>query len=279
MKLAGVVVWYKPTSKDIKNIESYLDDLDKLYIIDNTEGKNNQKKVPKSKKIEYISQNKNLGIATALNIAAHKAIQEKYQFLLTMDQDSSFQKNDLKKLKDRAEKENLSKVGIISPWHHTKLKTEKPKKEIDYPLDVMTSGNIVNLDIYQKIGGFKDFLFIDGVDIEYCLNLKKNKYKVMRINSIELKHDLGDIFYRNFLGKEFMCDNHNYLRVYYMARNYRYIKKNYKSIAPEFCNILVKIKGLIFKIFFYENDKYRKLRSILYGIIDYKLGRYGKYSR
>jgi len=41
----------------------------------------------------------------------------------------------------------------------------------------------------------------------------------------------------------------------------------------------VKIKGLIFKIFFYENDKYRKLRSILYGIIDYKLGRYGKYSR
>ena len=99
----------------------------------------------------------------------------------------------------------------------------------------------------------------------------------MRINSIELQHDLGDIFYRNFLGKEFMCDNHNYLRIYYMTRNYRYIRKEYRNIAPEFCDILVKIKGLIFKIVFYEKDKFRKLRSIVFGIYDYKHNNYGKY--
>lgn len=277
MKLAGVVVWYNPTNKDIKNIETYIDDVEKLYIVDNTEGKDNKDKVPKSKKIEYIFQNENMGIAKALNIACQKAINEKFQFILTMDQDSSFCNDDLKKMKSIASKQDLTKIGIISPWHKTKLKIEKPKDSIDYPLDVMTSGNILNLDIYKKLKGFKEFLFIDGVDIEYCLNLKKNGYRVMRINTIEMQHDLGDIFYRKFFNKEFMCDNHNYLRIYYMTRNYRYIKSKYRDIAPEFCDILVKIKGLIFKIIFYEDDKYRKLRSIILGIIDYKKQKYGKY--
>lgn len=277
MKLAGVVVWYNPSKKDIKNIDSYIKSIDKLYIVDNSENGSNESKIPNSKKVEYIYQNENLGIAKALNIACYKAIKEKYKFILTMDQDSCFKSNDVDKMKNKISSLDLSEIGIISPWHKTKLKLEKPKEEIDYPLDVMTSGNILNLDIFQKIGGFKEFLFIDGVDIEYCLNLKKNGYKVMRINSIEMQHDLGDIFYRNFLGKEFMCDNHNYLRIYYMTRNYRYIRKEYRNIAPEFCDILVKIKGLIFKIVFYEKDKFRKLRSIVFGIYDYKHNNYGKY--
>ncbi len=275
MKLAGVVVWYNPTLEDIENIKSYIKEVDKLYIIDNTEGDSNIDKI-KDPKIEYIFKNENMGIASALNMACNMAIDSGYKYILTMDQDSRFKKDDLKKLIDIASANDLSNVGIVSPWHKTKLKVEKPSEKISYPLDVMTSGNIVNLEIYKKIGGFKDFLFIDGVDIEYCLNLKKNNYKVMQINDIELEHDLGDIFYRKFLWKEFMCDNHNYIRVYYMCRNYRYIRDTYKSIAPEFCNILVKIKGLIFKIIFFENDKIKKLKSIHLGIKDYRKGKYGK---
>lgn len=279
MKLAGVVVWYNPSDKDVKNIETYIDDVDKLYIVDNTEGKDNKDKVLNSKKIEYIFQNENLGIAKALNLACEKAINDGYKFILTMDQDSSFHDNDLEKMKTIISKKDLSKIGIVSPWHKTKLKVEKPTEKIDYPLDVMTSGNILNLEIYKKLNGFKEFLFIDGVDIEYCLNLKKNGYKVMRLNTIEMEHDLGDIFYRKFFKKEFMCDNHNYLRIYYMARNYRYIRKEYRDVAPQFCDVLVKIKGLIFRIVFYEKEKFRKLRSIVLGIRDYKKQKYGKYKK
>lgn len=277
MKIAGVVVWYNPSNDDINNIKSYINEVDKLYIIDNTEGKKNNSKLISNKKIEYIYNNKNIGIASALNLAAQKAIKDNYKYLLTMDQDSKFINNNLKRLIDTVEKTDMKKIGIVSPWHKTKLKIEKPKEEIDYPLDVMTSGNILNLEIYKKIDGFKDFLFIDGVDIEYCLNLKKHGYRIMRVNSVELEHDLGDIFYKKFFKKEFMCDNHNYIRIYYMARNYRYIRDNYKDVAPEFCNILVKIKGLIFKIIFYEDDKYKKLKSIYIGIRDYKKKKYGKY--
>ena len=39
INIAGIVTLYNPTDEDIKNITTYIDDIDKLYVIDNTEGK------------------------------------------------------------------------------------------------------------------------------------------------------------------------------------------------------------------------------------------------
>ena len=39
---------------DIKNINTYIDDIERLYIVDNTEGKDNENRIPKNKKIKYI---------------------------------------------------------------------------------------------------------------------------------------------------------------------------------------------------------------------------------
>ena len=100
------------------------------------------------------------------------------------------------------------------PWHNTKLDIVKSEDDIDYPLQVMTSGNLVNLDIYQKIGGYNEDYFIDGIDIEYCLRIKKYNYRIVRLNNIEIIHDLGDIEYHKFLGKTYLCTNHNYIRNY-----------------------------------------------------------------
>ena len=61
LKIAGIVTLYNPTDEDISNINTYLKDIDRLYIVDNTEGKDNKDRIPKSKKIEYIFKNENLG--------------------------------------------------------------------------------------------------------------------------------------------------------------------------------------------------------------------------
>ena len=275
MHLSAVVVWYNPTNKEKENINSYIKYVDKLYIVDNSEKENAFKN---NKKIHYVFNGENLGIAKALNIGADLALKEKYDWLLTMDQDTSFKNDDVKKIFEYIKNNDMKNIGIVSPWHDTKLHIQKPKEEIDYPIDVMTSGNFLNLKILKKIGGFKDEYFIDGVDIEYCLRLKKYNYKVMRLNKFSIKHNLGNISYKHFLKKELLCLNHNYLRVYYRVGNYNYIKQEYHDIAPEFCNILVKIKALVWCIIFYENDKIRKLKSIYYAKKDFKNNIYGKYN-
>lgn len=278
MKYAGVVVLYNPDTDDLANINTYIDYLDILYIVDNSEKENNyMQRLKEKNKCVYISKLENFGVAKALNIAAHKAIDEGYKWLLTLDQDTKLNKNVFLTVSQYIEKNDCSKIGIICPWHDTKLLDKRPMQEVDHPLDVMTSGNFVNLEIYIKINGYKEWLFIDGVDIEYCLNLRKNGYKIARLNNIQINHDLGNIVIKRFFWRSFMCTNHNYLRNYYMQRNYRYIRDMYVDIEPEFCNTLVKIKQISFKIIMFEKDKYRKLRNIYRGIRDYKKGIRGPY--
>ena len=274
MSVPGVVVLYNPTTDDLININSYIDYVDKLYVVDNSE-RRLEKELPE--KVEYIFNNENLGIAKALNIGVEKATKDGYKWLLTLDQDTTLNKKIFEEISKVIKEQDTSNIGIITPWHKTKLDKEKESNDIDYPLDVMTSGNFVNLDIVNKIGGFKEEFFIDGIDIEFCLRLKKYNYKIMRLNYIEIEHNLGNIEYHKLFGRNWMCTNHNYIRNYYMSRNYRYIKREYRSIAPEFCDTLVKYKSIMFKIIMFEKDKYRKIRNIFRGIIDYKKGVTGKY--
>lgn len=275
LKVAGAVVLYNPTDEDILNINSYIDDIDLLYVMDNSKEKNNNR-LPNNKKIKYIFNHNNLGIAEPLNKAAELARSEKYHWLLTMDQDTHFKKNVVKTIKKRILEKDCSKIGIVTPWHKTKLKIEKSKDTIDYPLDVMTSGNFVNLDIHKKIGGFQSDLFIDGVDMEYCLKLARNHYQIMRFNDLEIDHNLGDIFYRKFLWKDLLITNHSAMRRYYQCRNYHYIKKEYGKEFPDYCNRLVKIKATVLGILLYENNKFEKIMAYYKGYKDYKKGKKGR---
>ena len=275
LKVAGAVVLYNPTDKDISNIDSYINDIDILYVMDNSNEKNDAR-LPKNKKIKYIFNNANLGIAEPLNKAADLARKENINWLLTMDQDTTFNKGVIEEIKARILDTDCTNIGIVTPWHKTKLKIEKPHSKIDYPLDVMTSGNFLNLDIHKKIGGFKEYLFIDGVDIEYCLNLAKNGYKILRFNDLEIDHNLGNIFYRKFFKKDLLITNHSAMRRYYQCRNYHYIRDLYINDFPDFCRILVKFKSILLGIILYEKGKFNKIKAYRKGYKDYKRGKKGK---
>ena len=276
LKVAGIVTLYNPTDEDISNIKTYLRDIDRLYIVDNTEGKDNKARLPKSKKIDYIYKNENLGIATAMNMGAEKALKEGYKWLLTMDQDTTFKPGVMKKLKEVIIKEDMSKVGIVTPWQETKMRLKRVKDEYDYPQTIMTSGNIVNLDVWEEIGGYKDWLFIDGVDLEYSLNLRKHGYIILRVNSVEIDHELGDIVYKKYKGKMEPISNHSPMRRYYITRNNEYICDMYKEFDPNICWELVKKKDILFKILLYERHKIKKVISMIKGYRDYKKGIKGK---
>lgn len=277
VKIAGVVVLYYPKVEDINNIYSYIEDIDKLYVIDNTPEVDNKRLLPDSNKIDYIFNGENVGVAKALNIAARKAIKEGYNWLLTMDQDSSFKKDSIEKIKDYIKDHDINDVGIVTPLHRIKVMKNKLRPDIEYPIDVMTSGNFVNLDVYQKIGGYKDWLFIDAIDTEYCLNLWSSGYKVVRLNFVEMDHVLGNIIFKKMFGREFVSTNHNHIRRYYIMRNNHYVRDMYVGYNKEYCEMLVKQKGNIMKILLFEKDKFRKIRESIRGYIDYKKNIKGKY--
>jgi rhamnosyltransferase len=284
-KICGCVILFRPQDNVFDNIQSYYGDIDLLYVVDNSEREyvnghlsDNLKKLGK---VRYISNYENLGIAKALNQAVHEARKDGYEFILTMDQDSVVEDGYIAKIICLLKKNKLDieSLGIISPFHKTYLECmNNDKEEIVDKLIVMTSGNLLNIKAHEKVGGFWNELFIDWVDHEYCLRLKKNNYRVVQINTVVLYHSLGEIKKHSFLNKTFYSFNHSALRRYYQSRNSRYVVERYKNVFPEV--ILLERETLIYSlksIIFFERDKINKLIMILKGYFDYKKKIFGKF--
>ena len=276
MKLAAVVVFYKPSDDNIKNIDAYKDVVDKVYVVDNTD--DDIVRIKDDKKIEYINLKENKGIAYALNTGAKKAIKEGYKWLLTMDQDSKITKKNVTDMISFLEKQKSTKdIGLVSPYQDIGMEDIIPDNETDDMIEMMTSGNIVNLDAYQKIGGWKDWMFIDCVDTDFCMNLHKHGYKVLRLNKVIMEHHLGDRTFPKLFGKVYDCSNHNAMRRYYIIRNNLYICDMYKDMYPEYCKRLIRIqKGQFKRVLVFEKDKFNKIKNMIKGYKDHKKGIKGK---
>lgn len=282
--MAAGVVLYHPNLSFLSNINSYYHSVDKLIVIDNSEVRDDviQKKLESLfPGVIYMFLNRNAGIAAALNIACRIAIEKNCNWMLTMDQDSSFNQDHLAQMKTHIPDIELEfqRVGIISPFHvlheNTIIKAAEPYtiKNI-----VMTSGNLLNLKAYVETGPFEEKLFMDYVDYEYCLRLRKNKYLIVQDNSTQLKHSLGDFKIKKIFWQNIGVSNHNSLRRYYMTRNSLYV--GFKHLSNEKVFFLNVLKNIFFWdpfiIILFEKDRLAKLKSVYKGILHFILNKYGK---
>ncbi len=281
LKIAGAVVLYDPRPGFVDAILRYLDDIDRLYVVDNSEQQFDAHAVMLSPfpKVVFIANKDNLGIARALNVAAEHAIRDGYDFLLTMDQDSEAAPGMIQTMLGCLESGDTSAAGMLCP---VQVYTSYQRKPQDRPceeiLTAMTSGSILNLKAYRSAGPFLDKLFIDYVDHEYCMRLHLHGFKVIRANNAVLMHKLGTTTEHRFFFTKFALGNHPALRRYYVMRNKFYLRHHYKKHFPEYFRPFFKyLVYEFFTVLLYENDKLNKLRMILRGYSDYRKGRFGKY--
>lgn len=284
LRIAGTVILYNPDKDVVENIKSYLADIEILYVVDNSEVSDSKiiDQILQLDKVVYLNNGKNLGIAAALNIAAGKAIESGYDFLLTMDQDSFATSGMLDAMLDSVTGEDLTKIGIIAPFQVDDFDDKRAGSEkYEIIISTMTSGNLLNLQIYKHIGKFREDFFIDQVDIEYCFNLAKRGYLVVRANKAILLHSLGNITRVKFLNRQLRTSNHPALRRYYMTRNRFCVWHEYQSLEAAKETIAkdkICFRGEIRNILLMEKDKVAKLFMIAKGYIDYKRKRFGKYT-
>src|SRR4051812_611038 len=92
MTIAAAVILFYPDKKTIENVLSYSRFVNTLYAIDNTENPDIEISgaIKQIDNCHYIHDGENKGIAMRLNQACGLARQEGFEWLLTMDQDSSF---------------------------------------------------------------------------------------------------------------------------------------------------------------------------------------------
>lgn len=278
--LAGVVIIYNPPYEVYINILSYISNLDRLYIYDNSPEKiiDLNQFTPFINKIDYIFNNENKGIAECLNMATDKARSDGFDFLFTLDQDSCATDGMIDKIRGYLYSVDLSRIGIISPFHVYKNSINPIRKlDVSFVEFVPTSGNLINLSVNKLIGNFRDDFFIDYVDVEYCLRLRKNGFGILQINTALLNHNLGELETKKILLWNISITNHNHLRLYYRTRNRFVVIKEYYRVFPGFCLKIFKMMvGDIIKIIIYESHKLKKINYMMKGSYHFLINKMGK---
>jgi len=159
------------------------------------------------------------------------------------------------------------------------LLTSSRHDELSYAesQQVITSGNLVKLSVFDTVGYFNEALFIDYVDYEYCLRCITQEYKIIEVKSAVLIHSLGSSTQHKLLWKRPLAFHHSPLRRYYIARNAIYTYKRFFFKHPVW--IIKNAYGLaknVILIMLFENDRKKKLNATFKGVIDGVLGQMGK---
>lgn len=280
MKLAGTVILYHPDTTLMDRIKTYINILEVLYVIDNTESNdiNIKNEVLKFEKVKYFHDGENKGIAIRLNEVAETAIKDGHSALLTMDQDSCFDLN--------MAQQYIDCIGNFKSYSNAAMfgveflrKPQLSNCNSDKVSELITSGSILNLGLFEKIGKFDENLFIDYVDHEYCYRAITRGYDIIKLNNIFLQHSVGEAVQKRS-PRSFKYTNrsfHSSVRIYYMVRNYLYVKSRYnRSFSVEMKqqqkSILTRIKNKLL----YSNERFKLIRLIFRAFKDYKVGKMGK---
>lgn len=298
----GIIILYNPDPQMLqRGIESSLPQVERLYLIDNSDRTTGQKeRLPATDKITYIALGGNKGIARALNVGCKRAQEEGFSWAVTLDQDSVIPQGYMQTLSNFVQTRPDETIGIVgTSWGNTKPDGEGDTiacGAVDGDADietigaagddmeafealsvfrVITSGSFTNLSAWRAIGGFKDELFIDCVDTEYCLNLLKSGYKVYQLPYLRFEHHLGNNTYEvSLFGRHICCiTNHSATRYYYMARNYLAVARSYRDTFPKYARrVRREVYTITIKILLFEKNKCTKLAAIRRGISDFRHG-------
>lgn len=232
--VVGVVVTYQP---ELEILEQLLDALilqvDAIVVVDNgshsdlaawTKGRGTHA-------VELLLLGENRGIAAAQNLGIQWARNREAGFVLLMDQDS-VPASDMVEILMHAILKQESPAAVGPRYLDDRQNNPPPFIRVQglrlkrcccktlasvVPVDhLISSGCLIPMSVLNHVGGMREELFIDYVDIEWGLRARSFGYRSYGVCSAHMKHSLGDkplkFFDRNI-------PMHSALRHYYHFRN------------------------------------------------------------
>lgn len=274
-KVLGGVVTFNPEIDRFKeNLATLCNQVDKLYVFDN--GSKNVTNIEKvlekySNDIFLYKSKTNVGIAYALKNIMEYAYKNKFNWVLSVDQDSIIDLNLVNKYKNTILNYNKNDIGmltcLIKDRNFKDVSVETQEDALKEVPICITSAAFTNVKNYFSTEGYDPTLFIDLVDTDICLTLRENGFKILRINYLGVYHEIGHGENKRLLWKKIIVHHSNIFREYYMSRNIILLHKKHPSLYPY--QIMIKGLGLNFIIImFFEKNKIRRFFKYFKGIKD-----------
>lgn len=288
-RICAVMVVYNPDSTLEQNIRALLNEVARLIVVDNCSEPSTRSRIAAlaaTCNFEVIWNKENIGLAAGLNVGIRRALpDEHYTWIATFDQDSKVSpgySNTM--LTAYALCPFRDKVGLIAPCHvlFPDTATERPPRDAPQFREIpvtLQSGSLFSRSALKDVGLFDESFFIDYVDFDFCLRLRKRGCRIIEATGALLYHRVGTPTRQRFLGMTCTVFNHSPLRRYYAARNRLRVYQRYVFSDPRWIghDMWSWFKEIV-KLVLFENNRLEKLAFVARGGWDAIRGRGGIYS-
>lgn len=246
MRILCIMVLYHPNMVEVKKkVQELQQYVDKVVLWDNTVN--------------------NIGLSKAYNEGWHQAVDEGYDYLMTMDQDSTWHHlgNYISAIQSY-EKEH--------PMGQNLFFASTVPNDIDYQEIYhggINSGAVVPISLLNSIHGYRADFFVDAIDDWLQLRATKEGYHNILVGNTQIIQRYGEPLRKTLLGRKFASCNYSPMRLYGVMRNYMILYQEFlfpTELKHKFFYDFLTRWSL--KVLLLEDRKWAKIKAVVYGLWD-----------
>ena len=228
----------------------------KILIIDNSNDKNLNKEILEKKNCE-LHLIENNGYGAAINFA-RKKIHTKYFFVFSPDVktiNGFFISEFLNEIK------NIKEFGAIGPrFINVTEKSHKQSdinKKIGEVKSIVGSAMLFQTNIFDKIGGFDENIFLYFEETDFNKRARRKGYKILQLNTVIVQHAKGlneNTGVVKINNEAELIDLENLYSWHFIWSKFYFYKKYYGKLLSTLIFIPTLIR-IFYRIFYYSKIK------------------------
>ena len=169
----------------------------------------------------------------------------------------------------------LSYPGMLWRRGWVRPRSEWSDQPVYFVDAVISSGSLIRSEVVDKVGLPRADFFIDFVDFEYCLRLRRHGYKIAVVRGSHLDHAIGNPRTINIFGYSKAWGGHAPWREYYISRNETFTIWSYFPDWKSKISTLRRLLRHATAIVAFGEQKRTCLKMMLLGYLDGRAGRLG----
>jgi len=264
--------------------------LDEIVVVDNASTDGTAELLKRAfPGIKVLPQGRNTGIAGGLCAGLEYACAKRHDWIWLFDEDSVPYPTALKELLNAVTsvREGGNEIGVLASlpvdpdsgiehagllWRDRliPIPAERAREPICFADSVISSGSLIRREVIERVGLPRKDFFMDFVDHEYNLRIRKMGYRIAMVRASVLHHRLGEVYrVRNFLLGNFrMRSREPTWRHYFMSRNYAFMAWHLFGNTRSRAFLLARFLRRAASIIWYDRDKLAKLHMHAAGFVD-----------
>lgn len=275
--ITAVVTAYHPDARLSAVIDAALVTCADVIVVDNTPtDSSSPTEESADARVRVLRSGRNGGLAGALNDAV-RALPPETEAVLVLDQDSVLPAGLVSALAAHLADPT---IGVIAPTpvdaaDGTTYDRFAPTGGGLVDRDtVITSGMLVRRGVLDAAGAFRDEFFVDWVDNDFCLKLRRDGVRIVQDMETRLPHSIGDRREHRFAGLTIKVLRYSPWRHYWITRNgLVMIRENITRNPRWSLQSVLYIGRQALTTAVFEPSRAKNVKAILLGVRDALLGR------